>query len=107
LTWINRTGLLQKIASMRFVADQCATSRRRESAPILTPESTPMIKISFLVWIILGTALAGTAVIAVLAVPTLALQAMKNIPFAVLIGFVAAMPLSYLVARKIGASSAR
>ena len=28
-----------------------------------------MIKISFLVWMILGTALAGTAVIAVLAVP--------------------------------------
>ena len=31
-----------------------------------------MIKISFLVWIILGTALAGTAVISVLAVPSLA-----------------------------------
>jgi len=55
----------------------------------------------------LGTALAGTAVIAVLAVPSLALQAMQNIPFAVLIGFVAAMPLSYLVARKIGASPVR
>jgi hypothetical protein len=67
----------------------------------------PMIKISFLVWMILGTALAGTAVIAVLAVPTLAIEAMKNIPLAVFIGFVAAMPLSYLVARKIGSSSVR
>jgi len=75
--------------------------------PTLSPESKPMIKISFLVWMILGTALAGTAVIAVLAVPSLALQAMQNIPFAVLIGFVAAMPLSYLVARKIGASPVR
>jgi preprotein translocase subunit SecF len=66
-----------------------------------------MFKISLLVWIMLGTALAGTAVISVLAVPSLAAEAMKNIPFAVLIGFVSAMPLSYLVARKIGASAAR
>jgi hypothetical protein len=61
-----------------------------------------MFKISIIVWIMLGTALAGTAVIAVLAVPGLADQAMKNIPLAVLAGFAVAMPLSYLVARKIG-----
>ncbi|MGO8911782.1 MAG: hypothetical protein ACLQDM_21000 [Bradyrhizobium sp.] len=66
-----------------------------------------MFKISILVWIMLGTALAGTAVIAVLAVPSLADQAMTNIPRAVLTGFIVAMPLSYLVARKIGASPAR
>lgn len=66
-----------------------------------------MFKISLIVWIMLGTALAGSAVIAVLAVPSLAAEAMKNIPFAVLIGFAVAMPLSYLVAKKIGASAAR
>ena len=66
-----------------------------------------MLKISLIVWIILGTALAGSAVIAVLAVPSLAAEAMKNIPFAVLVGFALAMPLSYVVARKIGASAAR
>ncbi|THD56782.1 MAG: hypothetical protein E8A46_02760 [Bradyrhizobium sp.] len=66
-----------------------------------------MFKISLLVWIVLGTALAGAAVIAVLAFPGLADQAMKNIPRAVLIGFTLAMPLSYLVARKIGTSPAR
>lgn len=66
-----------------------------------------MFKISLLVWIVLGTALAGSAVIAVLAVPGLAIQAMKNIPYAVLIGFAVAMPLSYLIARKIGAATAR
>jgi hypothetical protein len=66
-----------------------------------------MLKISLLVWIMLGTALAGTAVVAVLAIPSLADNAMKNIPFAVVLGFAAAMPLSYLVARKIGASSFR
>lgn len=66
-----------------------------------------MFKISLLVWIILGTALAGSAVIAVLAVPSFATEAMKNIPFAVLAGFAVAIPLSYLVARKIGASAVR
>lgn len=65
-----------------------------------------MFKISILVWIMLGTTLAGVAVIAVLAFPTLAAEAMKNIPYAVLVGFAAAMPLSYLIARKIGASQA-
>jgi preprotein translocase subunit SecF len=79
-----------------------AIEMRREWAHS-QPENTPMFKIALLVWIMLGTALAGTAVISVLAVPALAAEAMKNIPFAVLIGFVAAMPLSYLVARKIGA----
>ena len=63
-----------------------------------------MFKISLLVWMVLGTALAGSSVIAVLAVPSLAAEAMKNIPLVVLIGFAVAMPLSYLVARKIGAS---
>jgi hypothetical protein len=66
-----------------------------------------MFKISLIVWIILGTALAGTAMIAVLATPGLADQAMKNIPFAVSIGFTLAMPLSYLVARKISAATGR
>lgn len=66
-----------------------------------------MLKIAIVVWIMLGTALAGSAVITVLAVTVLADQAMKNIPLAVLIGFTVAMPLSYLVARKIGASPAR
>ena len=74
---------------------------------MLNPESSRMFKISLLVWIILGTALAGSAVISVLAVPSLAAEAMKNIPVAVLIGFAAAMPRSYLVARKIGASATR
>lgn len=66
-----------------------------------------MFKISLLVWIVLGTALAGSAVITVLAVPGLAAEAMKNIPYAVMAGFAVAMPLSYLVARIIGASTAR
>jgi preprotein translocase subunit SecF len=80
---------------------------RCQGALFFNPEDTPMFKVSILVWMILGTALAGTTVIAVLAVPSLAAEAMKNIPFAVLIGFAAAMPLSYLVARKISTAAAR
>ena len=66
-----------------------------------------MFRITLVVWMMLGTALAGTAMLAVLIVPDLAAQAMKNIPLAVLSGFAAAIPLSYLVARKIGNSAAR
>ena len=65
-----------------------------------------MLKISVIVWIMLGTALAGTAVIAVLTAG-LADQAMRNIPLAALVGFGIAMPLSYLVATKIGAARLR
>lgn len=66
-----------------------------------------MIRVSLIIWTILGAALAGTAVIAVLAIPSLAAEAMKNIPLAVLVGFVLALPLSYLVALRIGASPVR
>lgn len=66
-----------------------------------------MIRVSLIIWTILGAALAGTAVIAVLAIPSLAAEAMKNIPLAVLAGFVLALPLSYLVALRIGASPVR
>jgi hypothetical protein len=61
-----------------------------------------MLKVSILVWIMLGTVLAGTSLIVVLMVPSLATQAIKNIPYAVAVGFALAMPLSYLVARRIG-----
>ena len=69
--------------------------------------NTQMFKISLLVWIVLGTALAGSAIIMVLALPGLAAEAMKNIPFAVMAGFAVAIPLSYLVAKRIGGSTAR
>jgi hypothetical protein len=61
-----------------------------------------MIKIAILVWMMLGTAFAGSAMVAVLSIESLARQPMKFIPIAVLCGFIATMPLSYLIARKIG-----
>jgi len=65
-----------------------------------------MLKISIVVWIVLGTALAGSAMIAVLSIPGLATQGMKVIPVAASFGFLIAMPLSYLIARRIGRSTA-
>jgi hypothetical protein len=65
-----------------------------------------MMKIAILVWMMLGTAFAGSAMIAVLSIDAFASQPMKFIPIAVLCGFVAAMPISYLIARKIGRQAA-
>lgn len=59
-----------------------------------------MLKIAILIWVILGTAVAGTAVTAVLA-SGIASEPMKAIPLAALAGFVVAMPLSYFIAAKI------
>ena len=60
-----------------------------------------MFKVSVLVWIVLGTVLAGVSLIVVLMVPSFAADAIRNIPYAVAVGFALAVPLSYLVARQI------
>ena len=60
-----------------------------------------MIKIAMIIWIIGGATLAGMLMVAVLAVPALSEQAMLWIPRAVALGFVVAMPVSFLVARAI------
>ena len=52
-----------------------------------------MFKVSALVWIMLGTVLAGVSLIVVLMVPSFAANAIKNIPYAVAVGFGLAMPL--------------
>lgn len=60
-----------------------------------------MFKVSILVWMMLGTTLAGISLIVVLMVPGLAANAIKNIPYAAAVGFALAMPLSYVVASQI------
>lgn len=60
-----------------------------------------MMKVALLVWIMLGTTLAGAAVLAVLCVPSLAPLAMKYIPMAGIGGYVVALPLSFVVAKQI------
>ena len=64
-----------------------------------------MLKIAILVWVMLGTVLAGSAVITVLTMQDLAASPMRAIPLAALTGFIVAMPLSYLVATRIGRAS--
>ena len=80
-----------------------ATPRQRMKHPFIEEERSAMLKLSVIVWIVLGTTLAGLGLLAVLMVPSLADQAMKSIPYAVVAGFVVAMPLSHFVARQISA----
>ena len=59
------------------------------------------MKPAVLVWIMLGTALAGSAVIAVLLMPELEHDLWRAIPVAAAAGFVLAIPLSRAIAYKI------
>lgn len=60
-----------------------------------------MLKVSLLVWLVLGTTLAGSAVLVVLVVPQLADQAMKWVPTSAVAGFVVAIPFSLMIAKQI------
>jgi hypothetical protein len=60
-----------------------------------------MFKIAALVWIMLATTLAGIALLVVVTVPSLASDAEFLIPVVCGSAFIAALPLSYLVAWRI------
>jgi hypothetical protein len=60
-----------------------------------------MARIVILVHIILATTLAGILVLVTLVVPSLAEQGMKLIPLAAAIGFIAAIPASIWISRRI------
>ena len=60
-----------------------------------------MAAVATLIWIVLGATLAGVGLTVVVATPALATESMRYIPWAVLAGFVVAMPLSFLLARSI------
>lgn len=66
-----------------------------------------MIRLVAMLWSIAGTALAGIAIIVVLAVPSFAGHAMQYIPYAALAGFVVAIPVAIVVARMIAKPAAR
>jgi hypothetical protein len=66
-----------------------------------------MIKIAIVIWIVLGASLAGAAMVAVLSIPSFADQGMQLIPRVVLAGFGFAIPLSFLIARKLSGPSVR
>lgn len=65
-----------------------------------------MFKIALIVWMIGGTTLAGIAIMVVLAVPSLAVKDMQYIPIAATVGFVVAVPIAYVVAKRIRALTA-
>jgi hypothetical protein len=60
-----------------------------------------MLKLAALVWIVLGATMAGMFVTVIVTVPALYDQGMKLIPVVAIAGFVVAIPLAVLVARKI------
>ena len=59
-----------------------------------------MLKVALIVWIVLGTTLAGIAVMVITAVPSLYAQGMQLIPWAAIGAAVAAIPLSFLIAKQ-------
>lgn len=60
-----------------------------------------MFKVALLMWLILGTTVAGIAVLVVVSVPSLYDQGMKLIPIAAIGGFVLAIPISFYVAKQV------
>lgn len=60
-----------------------------------------MFRLMAMLWSIAGTVFAGVAIMAVLAVPSLAGHAMSYIPYAAIGGFIAAIPVAYVVARQL------
>lgn len=65
-----------------------------------------MFKIAALIWMVLGTTLAGIALIVIVTIPHLFDQGMVLIPIACGAAAVLAIPLSYLIARQIAAQTA-
>ena len=65
-----------------------------------------MFKIAAVVWIILGTTLAGLALLVIVTVPQLSRDILFLLPVAYGAAVVAAIPLSYLVAWRISRAAA-
>jgi hypothetical protein len=64
-----------------------------------------MFKLAAIIWIMLGTTLAGIAMIVIVTVPELSDQAMRLIPLLCGAAFVVAIPLSFWVAKRIQAQT--
>jgi hypothetical protein len=60
-----------------------------------------MFKLAVVIWVMLGTVLAGCAVTLVILDSSLANQAFRLIPLAAIAGFIVAMPLSYMVSKRL------
>ncbi|NLH83219.1 MAG: hypothetical protein GX458_20630 [Phyllobacteriaceae bacterium] len=60
-----------------------------------------MFKVALILWIVLGATLAGIALMLTLTIPALQADAMRLLPIFSLSGFVVAIPVSFVVAKKI------
>jgi hypothetical protein len=65
-----------------------------------------MFRVAVLLWVIVGTVLAGVAMTVIVATPALMDQGAKLIPIFCGAGFVLAMPVAYAIARRIAAATA-
>lgn len=65
-----------------------------------------MAKLATIIWIMLGIAFAGAFGLIVLATPSLVNEAAELLPWAALAGFIVAIPVSVLVARRIMSQTA-
>lgn len=61
-----------------------------------------MLKMAMIIWIMAGAVFAGLAVLVVLAIPSLSDQAITLIGPLASAGFVVAIPIAYLVAKRMG-----
>ncbi len=57
--------------------------------------------LKLVIWLMLGTVLAGIAVLVVVSDSSLLGQGMKMIPLAGIAGFVVALPLSFIVSKRL------
>jgi hypothetical protein len=60
-----------------------------------------MFRLALLIWVVLGTTLAGVGVVVVVSDASLYSQGMKLIPIAAMAGFIVAIPLSFMVSKRI------
>lgn len=63
-----------------------------------------MLRLAVMMWLLVGTVLAGVFVTVVVTVPSLAAAAMKFIPIAGIGGYVIGIPVAIVIAKKIIAS---
>jgi hypothetical protein len=60
-----------------------------------------MLRLSVLMWALIGTTLAGAFILAVVSVPSLADQGMRLIPWAAVAGALLAIPVAAMIAKAI------
>lgn len=66
-----------------------------------------MFKVALLVWIVLGSTLAGIAVVVITSIPNLYDQGFTLIPWGAAGGFVLAIPFSFIIAKQLTAAFKR